>query len=176
MKVITDSRSARRALSACVVSCLLAVSSGCGMAPTLEWGLESPRAVAQAAVDALTAGDASALERLALNEREFATLVWPRQPAARPERNIPREFAWRTLAARSRHGLRARLSEWSRSAGQTVVGLTFTGDTTDYGTYRVYRKSVVTLRDASGRLETIRIFGSVIEQGGRYRVFSYVID
>jgi hypothetical protein len=176
MNLYTDSRSARRTIAAAFLACLLAVSAGCGHTPALDWGLESPQAVAQAAVEALSAGDVSALERLALNEREFEKLVWPRQPAARPERNIPREFAWRTLAARSRYELRARLAEWSRGAEQTVVGLAFTGDTTDYGTYRVYRRSNVTLRDAAGRLETIRIFGSVIEQGGRYRVFSYVID
>jgi hypothetical protein len=116
------------------------------------------------------------LERLAVTRGEFEALVWPRQPAARPERNIPVDYAWRSLATRSRHQLRSRLGEWSRGPHATVVDVTFAGESTDYGTYRVHRRSVVTLRDAEGRLATTRLFGSVIEQGGRYRVFSYVVD
>ncbi len=155
---------------------ILTFATGCGRSPALEWGLESPRAVAEAVVAALDARDVRALERLSVNEQEFRQLVWPRQPAARPERNIPWEYAWKSLAARSRHQLKGRLSEWARGQRFTVVGLTFAGETTDYGAYRVHRRSVVTLRDAAGRLETMRVFGSLIEQGGRYRVFSYVVD
>lgn len=155
---------------------ILTVATGCGRSPALEWGLESPQAVAAAVVAALDARDMRALERLSVNEQEFRQLVWPRQPAARPERNIPWEYAWRSLAARSRHQLKARLSEWARGHRLTVVGLKFAGETTDYGAYRVHRRSVVTLRDGAGRLETTRVFGSLIEQGGRYRVFSYVVD
>jgi hypothetical protein len=155
---------------------LLVGGAACGRGPALDWGLESPQAVAEAVVAALDARDVPALERLSVNEHEFRHLVWPRQPAARPERNIPWDYAWRSLAARSRHQLKGRVSEWTRGRRSTVVGLTFGGETTDYGAYRVHRRSVVTLRDAAGRLETIRVFGSLIEQGGRYRVFSYVVD
>jgi hypothetical protein len=57
-----------------------------------------------------------------------------------------------------------------------VVDVGFDGETTDYGSYRVLRKSRVTLRDAEGRLTTARLFGSIIEQQGRFKVFSYVVD
>jgi hypothetical protein len=165
-----------RGLSVALLATILAVAAGCGRSPALDWGLDSPRAVAEAVVAALDARDVRALERLSVNEHEFRQVVWPRQPAARPERNIPWEYAWRSLAARSRHQLRGRLSEWASGQRFTVDGVTFAGETTDYGAYRVHRRSVVTLRDTAGRLETARVFGSVIEQGGRYRVFSYVVD
>jgi hypothetical protein len=40
----------------------------------------------------------------------------------------------------------------------------------------VMRRSRVTLRDAAGRLTTARLFGSIIEQRGHFKVFSYVAD
>jgi hypothetical protein len=132
--------------------------------------------VAHAVVTALNAGDIPALERLGVSEREFRQVVWPRQPAARPDRNVPWEFAWRSLAAKSRYQLRGRVAEWARGRGASIVGVTFTGETTDYGTYRIHRRSAVTLRGADGTLRTVRLFGSLIEQGGRFKVFSYVVD
>lgn len=169
-------RGVTRRWALALIASVLPLAASCGGSGALDWGLESPRAVAEAVIRALDAGDATALERLAVNEREFRQLVWPRQPAARPERNIPWDYAWKTLSARSRQQLSGRLSEWTRQAGVTVADLRFTGETTDYGAYRVHRKSVVTLRDSSGRQQTLRVFGSLIEQGGRYRVFSYVVD
>ena len=163
-------------LPAALLGGILIVASGCGRPPALEWGLESPRAVAEAVVAALEARDARTLHRLSVSEQEFRELVWPRQPAARPERNIPWGYAWRSLAARSRHQLAGRLNEWAPGQRFTVVGVTFDGETTDYGAYRVHRRSVVTLQNGAGRRETLRVFGSMIEQGGRYRVFSYVVE
>ena len=135
----------------------------------------SPKAVAEAVVAALDRRDVAALEHLSLSELEFRRVVWPRQPAARPERNIPWEYAWRDLAAKSRFQLRTRLAEW-QPAAVTVVAVAFDGETTDYGAYRVMRRSRVTLRDQAGRLTTGRLFGSVIEQRGHFKVFSYVAD
>jgi hypothetical protein len=151
-------------------------AAACGSPPNLEATFESPAAVAQAVVDALERRDRAALERIAVNEAEFRDLVWPRQPAARPERNLPWDYVWGDLATKSRHQLRGRLTSWAPGRGLRVVSVAFTGDTTDYDTYRVMRKSLVTLRDAAGEQTTARLFGSIIEQNGRYKIFSYVVD
>lgn len=153
----------------------LAVISACGSGPALEHTVPSPKAVAEAVVQALDRKDVAALERLAISEDEFRELVWPRLPAARPERNIPWDYAWKDLAAKSRIQIRGRVRAW-QPAAVTVVGVSFDGETTDYGTYRVQRESLVTLRDAEGRVTTARLFGSIIEQRGHFKVFSYVVD
>ena len=159
-----------------IAAAILLPSAGCGFfRPQLQHTLGSPQAVAEAVIAGLDRRDVAALERLAVTEWEFQRLVWPRQPAARPERNIPWEYAWRDLASKSRFQLRGRLSEWS-AGPVSVVGVAFDGETTDYGTYRVQRKSRVTLRDAEGRVTTARLFGSIIEQRGQFKVFSYVVD
>jgi hypothetical protein len=165
-------RRLRAGLSFIAAACV----TGCGSTPPLEPMLESPAAVAQAVVQALELEDLRTLEQLAVNEHEFQNIVWPRQPGARPERNLPWTYAWRDLAAKSRAQLRTRLNEWPRQRRWVVERITFDGETTDYQTYRVMRKSRVTLRDASGRRVVARLFGSIIEQRGRYKVFSYVAD
>ena len=159
----------------CAVLIGLGAQTACSRHTVLDGTLESPRAVATAVVDALSRKDLAALERLAVGEAEFQHLVWPKQPAARPGRNIPWDYAWKDLASKSRMQLRGRLNEWP-DRGFTLVEVTFEGDTTDYETYRIFRKSVVTLRDRDGQVTRARIFGSLIEQDGRYKVFSYLVD
>ncbi len=159
---------------------LLAFSVHCGwlslpeelrLAPTLE----SPSAVASAVVEGLRSGDLNRLRQLALTENEFHMLVWPKLPASRPERNVPWDYAWNDLATKSDANLRARLSGW-QDRGYTVVTVAFSGGVTDYGAFRVHRDSVLTLRDGEGNVSNGRLLGSMIEQAGRFKVFSYVVD
>jgi hypothetical protein len=154
---------------------VLALSTACGRPVTLQHTLDSPRAVAQAVVDGLTRKDVAALERLAVSEEEFRYLVWPRQPAARPGRNIPWDYAWQDLSSKSQLQLRGRVREWP-ARDVTLVDIDFEGETTDYHTYRIRRRSVVTLRDRGGQQSREHLFGSLIEQDGKFKVFSYVVD
>lgn len=142
----------------------------------LEHTLESPEAVAQAVLKGLNARDFSGLQNLALTKHEFRKLVWPKLPAARPGRNIPWDYVWNDLSSKSTMQLQARVHEWRPSADGTVVKVEFTGETTDYETFRVRRKSAVTIRTSDGHETRHRLFGSIVEQGGRYKVFSYVAD
>ncbi len=167
--------SPRRLLAVPLLLALLAPPMACGGRVTLDGAFDSPRGVAAAVVDGLNRKDLAALEALAVGEREFRDLVWPRQPAARPGRNIPWDYAWNDLAGKSRLQLRGRVDEWP-DRGFTLVDVSFAGETTDYQTYTIYRESVVTLRDRDGVVSRTRIFGSLIEQDGRYKVFSYVVD
>ncbi len=57
-----------------------------------------------------------------------------------------------------------------------LVGIRFLGETTPYGSYLVHRESELTVKDLDGTQRDIRLFGSVLEKGGRFKVFSYVID
>lgn len=156
--------------------CALAVlSSGCERAFLLSDGYSSPALLATAVVQGLGGKDFEGLLRIAITEEEFRRLVWPKLPASRPERNIPVDYAWTDHETKSELHLRARLSGWE-DRGFTVVSIDFTGATTDYGTFRVRRDSLVRLRDRSGLETSGRLFGSVIEQDGKYKVFSYIVD
>jgi hypothetical protein len=154
---------------------LLVLSIGCGPPVTLSNSFDSPEAAARAVLAALDRRDVETLERLALTEDEFRRLVWPQLPASRPERNIPLNYAWKTTHARSRQQLQERLAEWP-PGGLELVKVEFAEETTDYQTYRVHRDTTLTLRGADNNVVTKRIFGSMIEQNGRYKVYSYVVD
>lgn len=168
-------RAASRPAARAVLALALAWSVACGPRVTLDNTLASPEAVAQAVVDRLDEQDATGLRALAVSEREFRELVWPRLPTSRPGRNIPWDYAWKDLHSKSQFQLRGRLGEW-RTRGFRVVSVRFTGETTDYDAFRVHRRSLLVLRDRNGQETTGRVFGSLIEQDGRYKVFSYVVD
>lgn len=112
---------------------------------------------------------------LAVSEGEFRDLVWPKLPASRPERNLPLDYVWKDLFAKSDANLRGRLAGW-QDRGFIVISLEFKGVVEDYGTFTVHRETELRLRDRDGKEQTGRLFGSIIEHQRRFKVFSYVVD
>jgi hypothetical protein len=167
-------RSALRSLSRLLFAASLA-GVGCSAAPSpLANTFESKEAVASAVLRAFQTGDVAALRSLALNENEFRNLVWPELPASRKERNLPFDYVWNDLAGKSEAHLRQRANDL-RDHGYSFVSIAFKGNTDEYDNFRVFRDSELVLRGQQGE-ERKRIFGSVIEQNGRFKVFSYVVD
>jgi hypothetical protein len=154
-----------------VISLLLL--AGCG-AP-LPHSQESVESLARAVLQAMERRDLEELHALALNREEFTAHVWPELPAARPERNLSSAFVWGDLNQKSNIMLRETLSEHGGKKYQ-LVRVRFLGRTTPYQSYVVHRESEVTVTDPDGRERQMRLFGSVIERAGRFKVFSYVID
>lgn len=136
---------------------------------------DSPEAAAREALALIEAGDTGRLSRLTLSEAEFRETVYPRLPASRPERNTSAEFLWEMLHQRSRSALAYTLERF-RGRRFKVVAVDFVGDTTDYGPFQVHRDTVLTVRAPDGKRGTLRIFGSMLEQEGRYKIFSFVTD
>lgn len=135
---------------------------------------DSPQAVAQAVVDAVTAGNSAALASLALSEQEFRDHIWPELPSARPERNLPFSYVWGDLHQKSGTSLAATLARY-RGQRLSLVEVRH-GDVTRYQSYSVHRDSVFVVRTADGATEDVRLCGSMVEQDGRWKVFSYVVD
>jgi hypothetical protein len=164
--------------AAAAVGCVIALASwfaACSAKPPVANSHASPGELARAVLSAFERRDLAALRALALDEREFKDHVWPELPAARPERNLPFSFVWGDLHQKSEASLGAALSG---RGGQhfELVAVKFLGDTTQYETYVVHRRSSLTVKDASGAEQEVRLFGSVFEKDGRFKVFSYVVD
>jgi hypothetical protein len=158
-----------------VVSALaLAVSVACNRVPPLANTHPSASSLASAVLDALARRDRTTLEALALSETEFRDHVWPQLPAARPERNLPFSFVWGDLRQKSNQTLSSVLS---REGGKhyELLDVHFAGQT-DYQTYRVHREATLRVRDSSGKEQELRVCGSMLEQDGAWKVFSYVIS
>jgi hypothetical protein len=135
----------------------------------------SQLALARAVLDGFERRDGAALRALALDEREFREFVWPELPASRPERNLPFSFVWGDLHQKSEAALADSLAA---RGGQhyELVGVRFLGEATQYRNYIVRRKTELTVKDANGSPFQLRLFGSIIEGDGRFKVFSYVVD
>jgi hypothetical protein len=126
-------------------------------------------------LDALERRDLEGLRALALNEREFRDHVWPKLPAARPERNLPFSYVWGDLHQKSETALRGTLAAHG-GRHYELVATRATGEATRYETYTVYRETLLTVRNEQGTELNLRLFGSTIEENGGWKVFSYVVD
>jgi hypothetical protein len=153
----------------------LLVGAACASEPPpLDPTFDSPEAVARAVLDRLAAGDADGLRRLALTEQEFRQRVWPDLPASRPERNLPFSYVWGDLKQKS-DGSLATLIARHRGRHVELDAVRF-GGRTPYRSFVVHRDSVFAIRASGGPVEEVRVCGSMIEQDGRWKVFSYVVD
>ena len=153
---------------------LLACASG-DAAARLSNGAASPEQLAAEVLEAVAAGDRTTLERLALSETEFRAHIWPKLPASRPEVGMPADYLWADLSAKSRAGLAATLAD---IGGQrlTLERVTSTRASQDYRTFRIHPDVRLVVRDAAGRRAERRVFGSLVEAGGIWKVYSYIVD
>lgn len=135
----------------------------------------TPDALASAFLTALREDDAVQLSGLALDEREFRCRVWPFLPASRPERGLTVEYVWGDLHQKSLNALAFTRQHYGRRR-LDLTRVAFAGESTDYGPIRVHRETRLTVIDEFGRLYNLRLFGSMLEADGRYKVFSFVTD
>ena len=142
----------------------------------LSGALESPDAVAEAVLEAMAARDAERLARLVLSEGEFRDHVWPYLPVSRPEVNMPFDVMWGMLRQNSQAYLRQTLAALDGEPPLEVRGVRFAGETSTYGDVRVHRDAELVVGAPDGSERVVRLFGSLIEQNGAWKVFSYVAD
>lgn len=154
---------------------LLAAILASGCRQPLPNAQASPDALAHQVLAALERRDVDRLRQLALTESEFRDVVWPELPAARPERNLPFDYVWNDLRMKSEASLQRLVAEHGGQT-RTLTRLEFAGETTQHRTYLVRREAVVVAHDAAQRAQSLRLFGSMIERGGGFKVFSYVVD
>ena len=162
-----------KSLARLVLTALLAASTGCSR--HLPDAQPSADTLAAEVLAALERRDVVRLQQLALNEDEFRDVVWPELPAARPERNLTADYVWRDLRSKSRVGLQALIAEYGGQPLQ-LVRVEYRGETTQYRTFLVRRDAIVVARDDDGREQRLRLFGSVLQREGGFKIFSYNVD
>jgi hypothetical protein len=142
--------------------------------PGLEPAFATVDELVAATVTALEAKDLDRLRQLAVTREEFRDLVWPGLDASRPERNLTWEFVWSQHEMRHERGLRRALDQFG---GQhlEVRAIRFEG-VTEHGTYRLHRSSTLEVVGPDGSVRTVRVFASVIEAEGRYKIYSFITD
>jgi len=159
---------------AIVVALFASVNAFRSRPAPLAHTLTSPEAVAEAVVEAMQAGDVDRLRALALTEEEFRAHVWPDLPVSRPEVNAPFDLVWGRLHQSSELFLDQAMGALH---GRTIdiKAVTFDGETSTYGEVTVHRDTELVIAGENGDRH-VRLFGSMIEQDGGWKVFSYVVD
>jgi hypothetical protein len=149
-----------------------AVSSG--RARSLSYASSSVEELVRNAMRAVSAGDKRTLTALRITEAEFREYVWPELPASKVP-NVTVEFAW-NQASLNNHAGYERVLQNHQGRLYEFVSIRFLEGVTDYATFRVHNKAILTVRDEAGQTREVRLFGSVLELDGQYKLFSYVAD
>lgn len=135
---------------------------------------ESKDAAVTAFLRALTARDRDTLAAQAVSESEFLKHIWPALPASKPDVGMPADRAWADQAQRNANFLSQTLGEHGGRRYE-LVAASFDGSPTTYGGFTIHPKTTLDIRDERGVRE-VRLFGSMIESGGRWKVYSFVVD
>jgi hypothetical protein len=123
-------------------------------------------------VRALETRDTAALRTLLMTKAEFAWVYYPTNPQGLPPYDLEPGLLWFLVDSRSRQGISAALEE---RAGRP---LGFAGYSCDpvpsrEGANTVVGPCLVHRVQAPGDTVKERLFGPIIERGGRYKFVSY---
>jgi len=140
---------------------------------SLENGQPSLRALAELALQAAEAGDALALNSLRVTEREYKELFFPEFPEAGPGHNIPCDFHWYHLNVRSLKGVQDVIDEHAGRKYE-LLDVIATQGVESFKTFKAHKKVELKVRlSADGAEVQIRLFGSVMERAGEFKILSF---
>lgn len=139
-------------------------------------GATSRDALARRFLSAVSARDSGAFAALVISRAEFAWLVFPHHVYATPPYELDPGIFWMQLTAGSAKGLGRTLE---RLGGKALAfqALHCQQDTVQVngGPVRVWSSCGIRYREGD-RLLTRRLFGSIIEREGRFKLLSYAND
>jgi hypothetical protein len=123
-------------------------------------------------VGALEHRDTAALRELLLTRAEFAYLYYPTNPEARPPYDLSPGLMWFLLDGNSRKGFARALDE---RGGRPLryVGYACEGGPGRQAANTVWASCVVRRLQAPGDTVAERLFGPIVERGGRFKFVSY---
>lgn len=123
-------------------------------------------------VRALERRDTAAFRDLVLARAEFAYLYYPTNPEARPPYDLSPGLMWFLLDGNGRKGIVRALDErGGRPLG--YVGYACNRTPSHQGANTVWAPCVVRRLQAPGDTVGERLFGPIVERGGRFKFVSY---
>lgn len=138
----------------------------------LEGGASSRDELVRAFVRAVQRRDTVALRRLVLSRAEFAYLYYPSSAQGLPPYGLSPELMWFMIVERTNRGAAALLGERAES-GFRYSGYRCEGDSTLEGANTLFGPCLVRRVAATADTVEERLFGPIVERGGRYKFVSY---
>jgi hypothetical protein len=116
--------------------------------------------------------DTLTLQSLHISRSEFAYFYFPASEFAREPYRLPPALVWFQITAGGGKGLNKTVQLLS-TAGAQFDGYTCATAPKPFGNARLWQDCNVSWLYASGERHSARLFGSILEHGGRYKFVSY---
>jgi hypothetical protein len=150
--------------------CRAAVSHG----RPLAHAQPSAEALAERALEALARRDDQGLKTLVVTKEEFCRYVWPELPSSRIP-NLTCDWVWNAFEPSDAAGRQETLARHSGKQYR-LVRVRFAKGTTQHDSFKVHQDARVVLRDEADQEAEMKLFGSVLEMDGQFKLFSFIID
>ncbi len=140
----------------------------------MEGGASDREALARTFLNAVAAGDSTALTGLLINRSEYAWLIFPEHLYAEPPYELDPAIHWLQVQASSAKGM-ARVLERYGKQPLEFQSLACNVDTLQFkqsSTTRAWAPCTVTYRANDSTL-TRRLFGTIVERDGVAKFFGY---
>ncbi|MEW6130175.1 MAG: hypothetical protein AB1757_24275 [Acidobacteriota bacterium] len=134
----------------------------------------SPEALCRNLLNALARQDLEALKAMRITKDEFCNYLFPELPSSRLP-NVTCDFVWQQATLKSDGGF-YKMYPQHQGKKYAFVALRFAKGQDTYSTYRIHKASLITVRDETGKQQELRLFGSLLEMDGKYKLISFVMD
>lgn len=133
----------------------------------------SPEALAEAALEALEAGNEEALASLMITREEYESLLWP----VLPDREyMPFDFVWSITGPRSRKARRQAMDELG-GVPLELVKVDLGDDVETYDEFVLYKEARMTVRRAdTGEEAVIPLMDALVEMEGGWKFMNFGED
>jgi hypothetical protein len=134
----------------------------------------SPDALAKHFLKALAQGDEAAMRSLRITKEEFCRYVFAELPASKVP-NLTCDFAWQQGTLNSDKGLYEILPE-HKGKHYELIAVRFEKGTISYDACHIHRDARLCVRDERGAEKELKLFGSILEINGKFKLFSLAVD
>ncbi|HEX5871864.1 MAG TPA: hypothetical protein VFY65_15655 [Longimicrobium sp.] len=148
---------------------------GLPIADSLSGAAASRDALVAGFVDAVARQDTAAIRALVLDRAEYGWIYFPSLQRMNPGTNLQPEVMWMLHAQESEKGItrvlrrlgggQARFGAYACEAAPRVEGAN-----------RYWHACTVETMSQDGERAALKLFGSVVERGGRWKIVSYAND
>jgi hypothetical protein len=138
----------------------------------LQNGSSSRDQLVQRFLRAMQDGDTLSLEKMQIDSAEFAWIYFPGSPYSAAPYELPPDYVWFHTRAESGKGLqRARRAMQGKRI--TFHGYSCNEEAERYGEALIWTGCQLRWTDADGKAWDFRMFGSIMEHRGQFKLVSY---
>jgi len=134
----------------------------------------SAEALAQKVLESLAYKDDQSLKDLVVTKEEFCSYVWPELPSSTIP-NLTCDWVWDSFAPSDVAGRQQTLANHG-GKHYSLIGIRFARGTTAYKGFKVHEDTRVVVRDTSGQERELKLFGSILELDGQFKLLSFIVD